>query len=87
MDAAFPGQPQVKKLGFFWVFVANKVTAKSYAKAHLANERTYLAWMRLAYSSIGLGLASTKLKFTNFSFEIGLLLICVCNGNYTWFGQ
>ncbi|GKU81967.1 YidH family protein [Niallia sp. NCCP-28] len=35
-----------------------------YAQQHLANERTYLAWMRTAVSIIGVGFLTTSLHFT-----------------------
>ena len=33
----------------------------STARDHLANERTYLAWLRTAVGAVGLGLAVAKL--------------------------
>lgn len=43
-----------------------KVTGESvqYAQQHLANERTYLAWIRTAISIIGIGFLTTSLHFT-----------------------
>jgi len=43
-----------------------KVTGESvqYAQQHLANERTYLAWIRTAISIIGVGFLTTSLHFT-----------------------
>jgi putative membrane protein len=35
-----------------------------YAQQHLANERTYLAWIRTAVSIIGVGFLTTSLHFT-----------------------
>lgn len=35
-----------------------------YAQQHLANERTYLAWIRTAISIIGVGFLTTSLHFT-----------------------
>ncbi|MCM3717629.1 YidH family protein [Fictibacillus phosphorivorans] len=35
-----------------------------YAQQHLANERTYLAWLRTAVSIIGVGFLTTSLHFT-----------------------
>ncbi|MBX9971059.1 DUF202 domain-containing protein [Priestia aryabhattai] len=35
-----------------------------YAQQHLANERTYLAWVRTAISIIGVGFLTTSLHFT-----------------------
>ncbi|OJD44039.1 hypothetical protein BAU23_00710 [Bacillus nitratireducens] len=35
-----------------------------YAQQHLANERTYLAWIRTAVSIVGVGFLTTSLHFT-----------------------
>lgn len=35
-----------------------------YAQQHLANERTYLAWIRTAISIVGIGFLATSLHFT-----------------------
>ncbi|MEH7400998.1 DUF202 domain-containing protein [Gottfriedia acidiceleris] len=35
-----------------------------YAQQHLANERTYLAWLRTAISITGVGFLTTSLHFT-----------------------
>ncbi|WP_088014270.1 YidH family protein [Gottfriedia acidiceleris] len=35
-----------------------------YAQQHLANERTYLAWLRTAISITGVGFVTTSLHFT-----------------------
>ena len=35
-----------------------------YAQQHLANERTYLAWIRTAISIVGVGFLATSLHFT-----------------------
>jgi len=35
-----------------------------YAQQHLANERTYLAWVRTAISIVGVGFLATSLHFT-----------------------
>lgn len=35
-----------------------------YAQQHLANERTYLAWVRTAISIIGVGFLATSLHFS-----------------------
>lgn len=35
-----------------------------YAQQHLANERTYLAWLRTAISVVGVGFLATSLHFT-----------------------
>ncbi|MEH7303176.1 YidH family protein, partial [Neobacillus drentensis] len=36
----------------------------TYAQQHLANERTYLAWIRTAVSITGVGFLTTSLHFT-----------------------
>ncbi|MDN7242840.1 DUF202 domain-containing protein [Planococcus sp. N028] len=36
----------------------------SYTQQHLANERTYLAWIRTAISIVGVGFLATSLHFT-----------------------
>lgn len=36
-----------------------------YAQQHLANERTYLAWIRTAISITGVGFLTTSLHFTS----------------------
>ncbi|MGN7941719.1 MULTISPECIES: YidH family protein [Bacillaceae] len=49
---------------------ASKVKAElpkdsvKYAQQHLANERTYLAWIRTAISIAGVGFLTTSLHFT-----------------------
>jgi putative membrane protein len=35
-----------------------------YAQQHLANERTYLAWIRTAIAIVGIGFLTTSLHFT-----------------------
>lgn len=35
-----------------------------YAQQHLANERTYLAWIRTAIAIVGVGFLATSLHFT-----------------------
>ncbi len=35
-----------------------------YAQQHLANERTYLAWVRTAIAIVGIGFLTTSLHFT-----------------------
>jgi putative membrane protein len=43
------------------VFPINQL---KYAQQHLANERTYLAWIRTAISIVGVGFLATSLHFT-----------------------
>ena len=43
------------------VFLSNQL---KYAQQHLANERTYLAWIRTAISIVGVGFLATSLHFT-----------------------
>lgn len=40
-----------------------------YIQQHLANERTYLAWIRTALAIIGIGLLVTNLHFTSTLFR------------------
>lgn len=47
----------------------------SYARDHLANERTFLAWLRTAVSTIGLGVAIAKFGSGEKSKEAGLIFI------------
>lgn len=42
----------------------SRVNQVKYAQQHLANERTYLAWMRTAISIVGVGFLATSLHFT-----------------------
>jgi len=41
-----------------------KEESVKYAQQHLANERTYLAWVRTAVSIVGVGFLTTSLHFT-----------------------
>lgn len=41
-----------------------KVNQIQYAQQHLANERTYLAWVRTAIAIVGVGFLATSLHFT-----------------------
>ncbi|MGE7689902.1 YidH family protein [Lysinibacillus sp. NPDC097214] len=41
-----------------------KEESVKYAQQHLANERTYLAWVRTAVSMVGVGFLTTSLHFT-----------------------
>merc|ERR1712137_1039162 len=47
----------------------------SSARDHLANERTFLAWLRTAVSTIGLGVAIAKFGNEEKSKEAGLIFI------------
>jgi len=40
------------------------VNQLKYAQQHLANERTYLAWIRTSISIVGIGFLATSLHFT-----------------------
>ncbi|GKU85126.1 MULTISPECIES: DUF202 domain-containing protein [Niallia] len=42
----------------------NKHNQLKYAQQHLANERTYLAWIRTVVSIVGIGFLTTSLHFT-----------------------
>lgn len=41
-----------------------KASQLQYAQQHLANERTYLAWVRTAIAIIGIGFLTTSLHFS-----------------------
>ncbi|MGG5253206.1 YidH family protein [Neobacillus sp. SM06] len=43
-----------------------------YIQQHLANERTYLAWIRTCITIIGVGFLITNLHFSSLSAKIGL---------------
>ena len=49
----------------------------SIARDHLANERTFLAWLRTAVAAIGLGLAIAKFSVGRRGLVGGLLFIAV----------
>jgi len=49
----------------------------SHARDHLANERTFLAWLRTSLGSIGLGVAVAKLSLAKYSEISGLAFIIV----------
>ncbi|MGY4795771.1 YidH family protein [Lysinibacillus fusiformis] len=51
-----------------------------YAQQHLANERTYLAWIRTSISIVGVGFLTTSLHFTikmNSNDSIHIVAICL----------
>ncbi|KOS64137.1 DUF202 domain-containing protein [Lysinibacillus agricola] len=51
-----------------------------YAQQHLANERTYLAWIRTSISIVGVGFLTTSLHFTikiNANEYIHIVAICL----------
>jgi putative membrane protein len=53
----------------------------SYARDHLANERTFLAWLRTALAFMGLGVLVAKfLEATELAFAAGLGLIAIGSG-------
>jgi len=41
-----------------------KVNQLKYAQQHLANERTFLAWIRTAIAIVGIGFLATELHFS-----------------------
>lgn len=43
-----------------------------YIQQHLANERTYLAWIRTCITIIGVGFLITNLHFSSLSAKIGI---------------
>ncbi|HEX7063690.1 MAG TPA: DUF202 domain-containing protein [Bacillales bacterium] len=60
-----------------------------YAQQHLANERTFLAWIRTAVAIIGIGFLATSLHFTTGDPEahpIGNLLVIVLGFSTGIFG-
>lgn len=42
----------------------NKTISSNYIQQHLANERTYLAWIRTSIAIIGIGFLMTNIHFT-----------------------
>ncbi|MFY0761644.1 DUF202 domain-containing protein [Metabacillus dongyingensis] len=42
----------------------NKTVSSNYIQQHLANERTYLAWIRTSIAIIGIGFLMTNIHFT-----------------------
>ncbi|MGE7689710.1 YidH family protein [Lysinibacillus sp. NPDC097214] len=51
-----------------------------FAQQHLANERTYLAWIRTSISIVGVGFLTTSLHFTiqiNSNHFIHIVAICL----------
>jgi len=43
----------------------NKTLESKYIQQHLANERTYLAWVRTSITIIGIGFLASSLHFNN----------------------
>ncbi|GAM14638.1 YidH family protein [Mesobacillus selenatarsenatis] len=43
----------------------NKTLESKYIQQHLANERTYLAWVRTSIAIIGIGFLASSLHFNN----------------------
>lgn len=43
----------------------DKTTESKYIQQHLANERTYLAWVRTSIAIIGIGFLASSLHFNN----------------------
>jgi len=64
-----------KSEGEFWY--RDVKNAGSTARDHLANERTFLAWLRTGLSSVGLGLVIAKFTAGTSSIVGGALFICV----------
>ncbi|MDR0138678.1 DUF202 domain-containing protein [Metabacillus idriensis] len=44
--------------------VLKKTVSSNYIQQHLANERTYLAWIRTSIAIIGIGFLMTNIHFT-----------------------
>jgi putative membrane protein len=80
--AAFHTSPtaQTDKSRSWWQRIPRKWTTErentdSTARDHLANERTFLAWVRTVVALIALGLGIAKLAPENGGLEIGLVVI------------
>lgn len=56
-----------------------------YAQQHLANERTYLAWIRTAISITGVGFLTTSLHFTiKIKFDPYINILVIVLGIFAW---
>lgn len=58
--------PQFGKVG--GMMDDHKTLESKYIQQHLANERTYLAWVRTSIAIIGIGFLASSLHFNNISF-------------------
>ncbi|WP_257346733.1 YidH family protein [Pseudalkalibacillus decolorationis] len=57
-----------------------------YAQQHLANERTYLAWIRTAIAIIGIGLLTLHFFFGNLNYPFANILVLVIGISTAVFG-
>ncbi|KAL6054777.1 DUF202 domain-containing protein [Balamuthia mandrillaris] len=73
------GEEDNGKPSFFSTLFSNNITENkgSHARDHLANERTFLAWLRTALGAIGLGVAVAKLKLVDYSQLCGALFVII----------
>ncbi|NCJ08302.1 DUF202 domain-containing protein [Synechococcales cyanobacterium C] len=63
----------------------NRKKSGSRTRDHLANERTYLAWMRTAIALIGFGVLIARLRYllspevagNGYGWAVGLMLACI----------
>eukprot|EP01087_Luapelamoeba_hula_P007650 TRINITY_DN1868_c0_g1_i1.p1 TRINITY_DN1868_c0_g1~~TRINITY_DN1868_c0_g1_i1.p1 ORF type:complete len:157 (-),score=26.71 TRINITY_DN1868_c0_g1_i1:14-484(-) len=64
----------------FWATYFQRDVTKntgSHARDHMANERTFLAWLRTSLGCIGLGVAVAKISLTKYGQLAGLTFISV----------
>jgi len=66
-----------KRLRRAWVRHVLLRNKENLARDHLANERTFLAWVRTSLAGMILGLAVANFKLTRFSFILGVLFLSI----------
>ena len=71
---------------FLWLVMVQVLPNKgSTARDHLANERTFLAWLRTALSLVGAGIALIKFKVQEAGYlfsVLGLIFLIVSTHRY-----